>query len=198
MTSTDRAFFEHAHADGDPWDLATDTYEQERYDTVVAHVPPGRYASAFEPGCSIGELTARLAGRCEHVESIDLAASAVRQAAWRCRDLHNVTIRQGALPDDIPERAFDLIAFVEIGYYFTPEQLTAICRELDTRLAPGGRLVAAHWIGRSPDHVMTGEAVHDVLRSTITARLCRHEVHPDARRAGFVLDVWDRPPSVAP
>jgi SAM-dependent methyltransferase len=197
MTSTDRAFFEQAHAHGDPWDLATDPYEQRRYDTVVTHVPPGRYGSAFEPGCSIGELTARLAARCEHIEAIDLAASAIRQARRRCQGLHNVTIRQGALPDDIPERPFDLIAFVEIGYYFTPEVLTAICRELDTRLAGGGRLVAAHWIGRSPDHVMTGEAVHDLLRSTLTAGHQRYEVHPDPRRAGFVLDVWDRPPSVA-
>lgn len=198
MTTTDRAFFEQAHAGGDPWDLATDPYEQRRYDTVVRHIPSGRYARAFEPGCSVGELTARLATRCEHVESLDLAAGAVRQAQQRCRQHRNVGIRQGALPQDIPDRTFDLIAFVEIGYYFTPDVLASICTELDGRLEPGGRLVAAHWIGRSADHVMTGEAVHDVLRSTLTARHRRHELHPDERRAGFVLDVWDRPDGATP
>lgn len=198
MSSTGRAFFEAAHADGDPWALASDPYEQQRYDTVVAHVPPGRYASAFEPGCSVGELTVRLAGRCEHVEAIDLAANAVRQAEQRCRERANVTIRQGALPADIPDREYELIAFVEIGYYFTPDELSEICRTLDARLAAGGRFIAAHWIGRSPDHLMTGEAVHDVLRSTITAQHRRHEIHPDRRRAGFALDVWDRPKDGTP
>lgn len=193
MSSTDRAFFEQVYVDGDPWNFATDRYEQHRYDTVIEHVPAGTYPSAFEPGCSVGELTVRLADRCAHVEAIDLASAAVRRAVRRCSDHPNVTIRQGALPDDIPNRSFDLIAFVEIGYYFTPDELRAICRRLDRRLDPGGRLIAAHWIGRSPDHVITGEVVHDVLRSTLTAEHHAHEVHPDAERAGFVLDVWDRP-----
>ena len=53
--------------DPDPWQFATSRYEQRRYDITVACLPRARYAAAFEPGCAIGELTRRLAGRCDRV-----------------------------------------------------------------------------------------------------------------------------------
>ena len=39
-----------------------------------------RYASAFEPGCSIGVLTAQLAPRCDRLLACDVAAAAVESA----------------------------------------------------------------------------------------------------------------------
>ena len=63
---------------------------------------PRRYRHAFEPGCSIGVLTERLAIICECVDAINISSTAVRQASLRCSRLSNVTIRQGALPTDIP------------------------------------------------------------------------------------------------
>lgn len=193
MKTTERSFFEQLHADGDPWDLATDPYEQWRYDIVAGHVEPGRYATAFEPGCSVGELTARLAERCGHVDSIDIAERAVAQARVRCEGLPNVSINQGALPAAIPNHRYDLIAFVEVGYYFTADVLGDLCVALERLVRPGGRLLAAHWIGESADHVLSGEVVHDILQATLTGAMVTHEEHRDARRDGFVLGVWDYP-----
>lgn len=198
MKTTERAFFEQLHADGDPWDLATDPYEQRRYDIVATHVEPGRYDTAFEPGCSVGELTARLAERCGHVDAIDIAERAVAQARARCAGLPNVSISQGALPDAIPKRQYDLIAFVEVGYYFSAEVLADLCGTLERLVRPGGRLLAAHWIGESADHVLSGHAVHTILQARLTGVMVTNEEHRDARRDGFVLGVWDYPTDERP
>ena len=48
----------------DPWGLAERWYEQRKYAITVAMLPQPRYRHAFEPGCSVGVLTERLAGRC--------------------------------------------------------------------------------------------------------------------------------------
>ena len=44
----------------DPWSLSTRWYERRKYALTVAALPRARYRSAFEPGCSVGELSALL------------------------------------------------------------------------------------------------------------------------------------------
>ena len=39
----------------DPWGMAERWYEARKYAVSVALLPRERYASAFEPGCSVGE-----------------------------------------------------------------------------------------------------------------------------------------------
>ncbi|WP_244268864.1 nodulation S family protein, partial [Mycobacterium parascrofulaceum] len=51
----------------DPWALSSRWYEQRKYAITLALLPARRYRHAFEPGCSIGTLTARLARRCDQV-----------------------------------------------------------------------------------------------------------------------------------
>ena len=50
-------------ASADPWGFTSRWYERRKYAISVAMLPSARYRSAFEPGCSIGELTAMLAPR---------------------------------------------------------------------------------------------------------------------------------------
>lgn len=57
-----------------------------------------RFVRAFEAGCSIGVLTARLATICNRVE-------AVERARERCREYPNVRVTRGALPEAIPPAA---------------------------------------------------------------------------------------------
>ena len=199
MTSTSRAFFERLYRDSvDPWGFAHDAYEQARYAALLDHIPPSRYARAFEPGCSEGVLTEMLAKRCRRVIATDIAAVAVRRAATRCRCFRNVEVRQAALPDELPPGPFDLVVFSEIGYYLSAEALGALACRLHRLIAPGGRLVAAHWTGSSPDHVLGGDAVHATLARTLTLDHVGHRRVDDVKRGGFVLDVWDCPAETDP
>jgi SAM-dependent methyltransferase len=141
----------------------------------------------LEPGCSIGVLTERLAGRCQHLFAMDISPSAVEIARKRCAPYPNVTIVEGALPDDLPSDDFDLIVFSEIGYYFERGVLAGIRDLLIKRLTPQGVLVGVHWLGVSADHLLTGEEVHDELRSSTSLRLTESQ-----RCEGFLLESWTR------
>ena len=185
--SSSQAFFEEKYgAAADPWAFASSDYEQHRYTTILNALGRRRYHRAFEPGCSIGILTERLAPRCGQVEAIDISPTAVSRAQERCQFLPNVTIKPGALPDQIPDGTFDLIVFSEIGYYFDQPTLVSLARELADRLRNEGMLLAVHWLGTSPDHRLTGDQVHDLLGivNLVPTRSRRYE--------GFRLDCWSR------
>ncbi len=196
MKTTSREFFERMYeATKDPWSFATSEYEQKRYATILNFVPDGVFRRVFEPGCSIGELTAQLAQRCGFVTAIDIAGAAIETARQRCRPFENVDVHQGSLLDDLPPGPFDLIIFSEIGYYFTKSQLIELGSTLADRIDPWGQLLAVHWTGVSPDHLMGGDDVHDILREHLPMEHVHSESHPPGAHEGafgdgFVLDIW--------
>jgi SAM-dependent methyltransferase len=171
----------------DPWNFATSPYERLRYREILDGLSRTRYRSAFEPGCSVGELTARLALRCDRLLATDIAPTAVGRAQFRCAKSGNVSIRCGDLSREIPEGPFDLIVFSEIGYYFSSNHLAAIARELTRTLDADGEFMAVHWLGHSRDHLLHGDEVHRVLEASLDlARINGH------RAPGFRIDSWVR------
>ena len=179
-------FFETMYrADPDPWSFACSEYEAHRYDATMAALAPRRYSRAFEPGCSVGVLTAQLATVCDAVEAIDFSPTAVDAARRRCASLGHVSIRCGALPQAMPASAPDLLVLSEIGYYFSAEGWLAVSEALVHALVPGGTLLAVHWLGTSPDHRLTGDEVHETLRGHPLLVLEHEERH-----AMFRLDRW--------
>lgn len=159
------SFFENKYRqDADPWNFEHSRYEQERY-TSILHAANGRhYSRAFEPGCSIGVLTQKIACLCDRLEAFDFSPTAISNARQRCKDLTHVHIWCGSLPDAIPTGKFDLIVFSEIGYYFERRQLQQIIDRLAESLDPGGIFIAAHWLGTSADHILSGDEVHRIIR----------------------------------
>jgi methylase of polypeptide subunit release factors len=69
----------------DPWELGSRWYEQRKYAITLALLPRQRYRHAFEPGCSVGVLTALLTQRCLQVTATDVAAAALDGADRRLR-----------------------------------------------------------------------------------------------------------------
>jgi SAM-dependent methyltransferase len=186
--TTSQEFFELKYQhNADPWSFASSAYELERYRATTAALTHRRYRRAFEPGCSIGVLTRRLASICDRVEAMDIAPSAVSIARQRCKDLDNVVVECGALPQVNPEGSFDLIVLSEIGYYFSEEQLRSVASRLVERLSRPGVLLAVHWLGSSDDHLLHGDRVHCILGSLDGLVLDRSELH-----MGFRLDRWAR------
>ena len=172
----------------DPWDFAHSPYERGRYQSTLDALLRPRYRRAFEPGCSVGELTLDLSRRCNEVVAVDLMPEAVETARHRCADQHNVSIHVGDLARQVSPGPFDLIVMSEIGYYFCESKLAQIAKDLASRLEPGGELLAVHWLGDSRDHLLHGDAVHDILRITLPLDWVK-----GARHVGFRLDTWTRP-----
>jgi 2-polyprenyl-3-methyl-5-hydroxy-6-metoxy-1,4-benzoquinol methylase len=180
--TTSEEFFERKYrAEADPWNFATSPYEQRRYETILRAIEHRRYRRALEPGCSVGVLTYGLASLCDEVEAFDIAPSATAAAQDRCRGLANVHVTCKAFDEDGIDGQFDLIVLSEIGYYFEVAELRRIATSLMSHLLPGGVIVAAHWLGKSRDHMLRGDSVHDVLRATF-------------EQVGLVLDLAERYP----
>ena len=196
MSTTSREFFETMYQSvADPWSFATSEYEQERYARTLEFVPHGCFHNVFEPGCSIGELTAQLADRCDHVTAIDIAETAVESARDRCRHLDNVDVHQGSLVDDMPAGPFDLVVFSEIGYYFTEPQLADIARGSRLESKPAGNCwpftgQVCRRTTCSAEGACTRSSVIDLPMAHLL-----HEEHPWDDTDGFILDIWAKPPT---
>ena len=183
-----KEFFEAKYRrTADPWKFASSPYELGRYDSMFNLLKGERYGRAFEPGCSVGVFTARLASICDRVEAMDISPTAVTEACTRCEYLPNVFTTCGALPDAIPDGLFDLIVLSEIGYYFEEHQLAELGDRLVQKLYPGGALLATHWLGTSGDHLLAGDHVHEILASRKGLSLQQSERH-----GSFRLDLWRR------
>ncbi|MPY95478.1 MAG: hypothetical protein GEV08_21200 [Acidimicrobiia bacterium] len=69
--------------DADPWGYVGSDYEARKYALTLAALPSPRYRHAYEPGCSIGLLSADLALRCDQLLCSDYAPAAVERARDR-------------------------------------------------------------------------------------------------------------------
>jgi cyclopropane fatty-acyl-phospholipid synthase-like methyltransferase len=165
-------------------------YEQKRYDTILQALPLARYRHGFEPGCSIGMLTTKLAQRCDQILALDFAPTAISEAKRRNSTLANVEFRCGSLPEALidSDGPFDLIVFAEIGYYFAPIALQALAAKLATRLVDGGDFLVEHWTGKSADHVLDGNQTHQLIDTALGWPQQQH-VHENE----FLLSCWRKP-----
>ena len=174
----------------DPWGISAGWYERRKRELVLASLPRERFGTCFEPGCSNGELTVRLAPRCARIVAWDVVASAVHRTRERTKDCTNVDVRSGALPDGWPDEVAELVVLSEVGYYLGVDDLTRTVAEALEHLTPDGVLVGVHWLHPAPDYPLTGDQVHDLVDN-----------HPGIARLGryrdedFVLDVWTNGPA---
>jgi SAM-dependent methyltransferase len=182
-------YFDRLYAEtADPWSLADRWYEHRKYAVTIACLPRARFRRGFEPGCSVGVLTAMLARRCDELVATDVSAAAVATARERVRDEAGVTVTQMQVPRQWPAGEFDLIVLSEIGYYLSMAELRELVDRAVGSLAADGVLVAVHWRHPVTDYPRTGDAVHDVLAAD--PRLVGLAEHLEA---DFRLDVLTRP-----
>jgi SAM-dependent methyltransferase len=187
-STTSAEFFERKYRENpDPWDFACNEYECSRFEATIAALGARRYERAFEPGCSVGELTWRLARHCGHVYAMDISPTAIDRAKRRCSELSNVQLTVGSLPHHIPYGEFDIVVFSEIGYYFEAAEVEEIANALVSRIPASGTLLAVHWLGTSKDHVLSGDRVHEIL-----GRVKGLNLEQSERNENFRLDRWVR------
>jgi SAM-dependent methyltransferase len=184
----DLGYFRDCYAaSADPWGLADRWYEARKYALSLALLPRERYGTAFEPGCSIGVLTAKLAPRCDRLLACDAVPEAVAAARTRTAGLPGVRVERRVIPSRWPPGSFDLIVLSELLYYFDDADLDQVLRLGIGALRPDGHLLAVHWRHPAPDHPRGGDEVHQVLAAhTGLARLEHY------RDQDFTAEVYTR------
>jgi SAM-dependent methyltransferase len=194
--SLGRDYFEGVYAAADdPWSLADRWYERRKYALTVAALPRERYARGLEVGCSVGVLTAMLAGRCDELLAVDVADSAVRSAASRTAELPHVRVEQRALPEDWPEGTFDLIVLSEVLYYLSGDDAAELLGKAVAALDPAGTLIAVHWRHPVADYPRSGDEVHEAIaRDADSLGLVCTVQHEEL---DFLLEVYARTPPEA-
>lgn len=186
--TVDLAYFRERYAGShDPWRLAERWYEERKYAVSVALLPRQRYQAAFEPGCSIGVLTTRLAPRCDSLLASDAVHEAVTAARSRTAGLPGIRVERRTLPGEWPPGSFDLIVLSELLYYFADADLAQVISSGVGALRPNGHLLAVHWRHPAAHHPRTGDDVH--LHLAADTRLARraHYRDPD-----FTAEVYAR------
>ena len=179
-------------ADADPWGFETRWYEARKRAVTMASLPRPRFASAFEPGCAIGVLTAELAPRCARLLATDISDIPLAVARQRLSDQPGVTLEQRQVPQDWPAGPFDLIVLSEIGYYCDPADLSLLIAAAVSSLTADGVVLACHWRHPVADYPMTGDAVHQQLRGESGLSVLLEHTEED-----FRLDVLVRPPAIS-
>ena len=165
----------------DPWGFASRWYERRKYAISVAMLPSERYRNAFEPGCSIGELTAMLAPRCDALLSCDVSAAAVTAAARRTAAFRQVRVERRPVPGGWPAGTgrFDLVVFSEMLYYLGDDDLRRTLDLATAALEPGGTLLAVHWRHRVTQYPRTGDEVHEAIAARPALTLTADHQEPD-------------------
>jgi SAM-dependent methyltransferase len=179
--------YEH---DDDPWGFADRWYEERKRSITLAALPDRSYRTAFEPGCSIGVLTANLAQRCDFILAGEVADSALQQAKDRLSDQPHVQFRRIRLPDEWPNQEFELIVLSEILYYLDAGDLQETVSKAVDAVAPHGTLLSVHWRHAVSDYPQTGDGVQLAVEQAARSGLIQiiHHVEAD-----FDLAVYVRP-----
>jgi cyclopropane fatty-acyl-phospholipid synthase-like methyltransferase len=177
QSSIPARYFEDLYAgERDPWEFETSAYEQAKYDATLAALPRLRYRRGLEIGCSIGVLTARLAGRCASLLAIDVSEQALAAARVRCRGLANVQFEKISVPGEWPAGSFDLIMLSEVIYYLDAGDVSRLAERVRASVEPGGHAFLVHWTGIT-DYPLSGDDAAELFMTALgrCARLVRQE-----------------------
>jgi trans-aconitate methyltransferase len=187
MSSTQRSYFDAMYEnESDPWGFESSAYERRKYAVTLASLPKARYRAVFEPGCSIGVLTEKLAARCDELLASDIVPTALQRAAERLKDSPHVTLERRAIPEEWPEGPFDLVVLSEIAYYFDQDDLARLISLIMQSTREGAHVIAVHWRGET-NYPLSGDRTHELINATPQFDRIVLHVEDD-----FTLAVWER------
>ncbi len=170
----------------DPWDVGS-FYERRKRAVTLAALPRERYGAALEVGCSVGELAADLATRCDRLLAVDSSAAAIDLARRRTVGVPGLEVRRARLPEEWPGGSYALVSVSEVGYFLSPRRLEELVRLALTSLEDDGHLLLCHWRHQPVGWPLAGPAVHDAFLATGAPVLVAHE------EEDFLLHVLGRP-----
>jgi SAM-dependent methyltransferase len=186
----DSGWWDTFYAPVDPFAFDSNPREALKYDRTLELCGDGPFERALEIGCAEGAFTERLAARCHSLLAVDISDVAVRRASARTRDRAGVRCERMTLPAEFPDGTFDLVVASDVFYYWQLPDLEAALRRIQDAIAPGGKLVAAHYTPPM-GAILDGNEVHDAL----SAGLDLPHVHSESVDLGqdpYRFDVFER------
>ena len=187
--SLGQEFFDDFYGDRpDPWGFESRWYERRKRAITMASLPRESFRSAFEPGCSIGVLTAELASRSDRVLATDISEWPLLAARRRLAGHPGVRFEQRRIPDEWPDEQFDLVVLSEVGYYCGADDLRRLAERASSSLTSDGVLLACHWRHPVGEYPLRGDEVHRVLKDTPGLAVLAEHAEED-----FILHVFTRP-----
>lgn len=173
---TDPAYFDAMYAAGeDPWGFDHLWYEQRKRDLTVAVLPRRRYAHVLELGSSTGVLSAALLDRCERLTCVELHPRAVDVARRRFASAGDrVRVEVGDIRRWRPSDHHDLVVVSEVLYYLDEDDLATVTAWTRAMRDGGAGIVAVHFRHPVPEHVQSGDAVHEGLRGALQAPMATY------------------------
>ncbi len=182
------SYFDDMYQDSaDPWGFTNRWYEERKRAITLASLPERRYATAYEPGCSVGVMTLELAERCDSLLASDGSTAALREATHRLERHDHVRFERRTLPFEWPAGEFDLVVLSEILYYFSDADLDDVVARATRAVAPGGTLVSVHWRPKVADYPQHGDRVQVALQHRWpTGSRIVHHVEDDFDLAVYV------------
>lgn len=171
----------------DPWHYQTRWYEARKRQMCLSALPYAHYGHVLELGCGIGVMSVELARRCNRLLCLDGQARAVQLASARLQAASHVEVRQGLIPQDLPDGQYDLIVMSEILYYLQPEQLQQVISWVGRHLQPHGSLLCCHWRYPIDGFALNGNSVHATLQQGL-----RLDQLVSLNDRDFWLDIWQQ------
>ncbi len=173
-TSVGVEYFEHMYRRSpDPWGFGHRWYEERKRALTLAILPRQRFRRAFEPGCSIGNLSTLLTDRCDHIVASDIVDRAVDLTRTHLADAiaaNRASVEKWSLRWPWPDDMFDLIVLSEICFHLSAPELDRLVESAVTHLTPDSTVLAAHWRHPVPEYPFTGDGVHAYIRRTSALR----------------------------
>ena len=176
-------YFEALYArDGDPWKFATSDYEREKYAATLAALPPRRFQSGLEIGCSVGVFTAQLSSHCDKLLALDVAEGALEQARRRCAGKENIKFDRMHVPGEWPDGSFDLVLLSEVVYFLDKDDVAALANAIGKSTRANAVIMLVHWLGLT-DYPLTGDEAADLfIRTSDDFAVVTHQSRTDDYR----------------
>lgn len=159
----------------DPWSFETSPYERNKYAATLEALGGRRYHNAIEVGCSIGVLSAMLAGRCTRFLGVELNEKAARRARERLAGRVSARVLVAEVPRTWPRDCYDLVVLSEILYFLSADEIEQVAGHVARDLQPGGDCVLVNWLGDT-DTELDGEAASALFRERLATRVTLDEI----------------------
>ncbi len=174
----------------DPWSFRTSAYERAKYRATLDALPRPRYGRVLEVGCSIGELSALLAGRADEVLGLDVSRIAVDEAMRSHADVPGLHFEVREMPREWPAGMRDLVVLSEILYFLEPDEIDALALCVASGLAPDGHCALVCWLGEN-DCTLDGDGAAERFIAAF-ARTAPVDVLAAVRTDAYRIDVLAR------